>query len=303
MRKIPKFSVLVPTYNRRDKLKLCLEAILAQTFSDFEVIVVDDGGKDKSEEIVRNLKDSRIRYYWQKNSGPLIARGAAADQAVGSWFCFCDSDDFWHPSYLACLENALAQSDIDVVFTDYIVDGETKPRIKQLEQKGYLNDSVSEQLTHNVFRLNNLFFNSLLSIQPIMISAFAISGELYKRIGGIDKNLLVVGSEEAHLTLRAVAFGKSIYISKPLVHLGRGDDNLSSNYLRNLEGGVEVIADLVKNQRFPRDYRFAVLKSLESKRVELAEQYYWRRHLKDSLNVILRNDFQYFKIKKTFLLT
>lgn len=97
---MPKFSAIIPTYNRASFVCRAVESILAQTFTDFELIVVDDGSTDATEQILEPYKD-RIIYIRQNNSGVSAARNRGIDAATGEWLAFLDSDDEWHTDYLA----------------------------------------------------------------------------------------------------------------------------------------------------------------------------------------------------------
>jgi glycosyltransferase involved in cell wall biosynthesis len=101
--KSPFFSVVIPVYNKKDYLRRSVKSVLAQTFADFELIVVDDGSQDGSPKIVRSLKDKRIRLILQKNAGVAAARNRGVAAAKGSYVAFLDADDDWAPGYLAAL--------------------------------------------------------------------------------------------------------------------------------------------------------------------------------------------------------
>lgn len=100
---MPQISVIVPVYNVEKYLHACLDSILAQTFTDFELILVDDGSKDSSGKICDEYakKDSRIRVLHKKNGGAADARNCGIDHAMGEWIMFFDSDD--------CFESHIVQ--------------------------------------------------------------------------------------------------------------------------------------------------------------------------------------------------
>lgn len=91
-----KISVIVPIYNAEKYLKRCIDSILIQTFSDFELILVDDGSSDNSGAICKEFQkiDERIIYLFQNNSGVSIARNNGMKKAQGEWLAFVDSDDW-----------------------------------------------------------------------------------------------------------------------------------------------------------------------------------------------------------------
>ena len=92
----PKVSVIIPTYNRAHLLERSMRSVLAQTFKDFELIVVDDGSSDNTSEVVKKFSDARIRYVKHKiNRGGAAARNTGINLAKGDFIAFQDSDDEW----------------------------------------------------------------------------------------------------------------------------------------------------------------------------------------------------------------
>jgi glycosyltransferase involved in cell wall biosynthesis len=94
-------SVIVPLYNKAAWIDRCLGSILRQSFTDFEVIVVDDGSTDGGERFVAKCGDSRVRLIQQANAGPGAARNRGVLEAVGDIVAMLDADDAWSPEYLA----------------------------------------------------------------------------------------------------------------------------------------------------------------------------------------------------------
>lgn len=109
---MPKISVIVPVYNAENFLRDCIDSILSQTFSDFEIILVNDGSPDNSGKICEEYaaKYDRISVIHQENQGQAAARNHAMAQAKGEWICFVDSDDLIHPQMLEILNQAAEES-------------------------------------------------------------------------------------------------------------------------------------------------------------------------------------------------
>lgn len=94
---MPTVSVIIPTYNRKEYLQEAIDSVLRQSYEDYEVIVVDDGSDDGTDEILNKRYKNRIRYVWQENKGESAARNAAIKISKGKYIAFLDSDDLWHP--------------------------------------------------------------------------------------------------------------------------------------------------------------------------------------------------------------
>jgi len=113
-----RISIIVPIYNAENYLKLCVDSILAQSFTDFELILVDDGSQDKSLTICKHYSetDSRVIVVNQDNGGVSSARNHGLEVAKGDYICFVDADDHVSPSYLEHLVRPALQNDrIDLV--------------------------------------------------------------------------------------------------------------------------------------------------------------------------------------------
>ena len=94
-------SVVIPTYNRAYCIENAIRSVLAQTYSDIEVIVIDDASDDTTRQVVEKIADSRVRYYLrEENRGAAAARNLGVSYARGSYIAFHDSDDLWLPDKL-----------------------------------------------------------------------------------------------------------------------------------------------------------------------------------------------------------
>jgi glycosyltransferase involved in cell wall biosynthesis len=113
---MPKISIIIPVYNVEKYLAECVDSVLAQTFTDFECILIDDGSLDRSPSICDEYaeKDCRIKVIHKKNGGVSSARNAGLDIAQGEWIVFIDSDDWVDERYLECLYGNAVKNDADV---------------------------------------------------------------------------------------------------------------------------------------------------------------------------------------------
>ena len=107
---MPKFSIIIPVYNVAPYLRECLDSVLAQTFTEWEAICVDDGSTDGSGDILNEFadKDARIKVLHQANSGVSVARNCGLENAIGDWIGFVDSDDVVDADWLSCCMEAIA---------------------------------------------------------------------------------------------------------------------------------------------------------------------------------------------------
>lgn len=113
-----KFSIIIPTYNRAVFLPKAIESVLAQTYNDWELIIVDDGSTDNTKDVVAQYSDSRIRYIYQDNAERSAARNNGIARASGDYVCFMDSDNYMKSDRLAKLSAFIAkESNIACYFT------------------------------------------------------------------------------------------------------------------------------------------------------------------------------------------
>ena len=111
----PAISIIIPVYNAENYLRRCIDSVLSQSFTDFELILVDDGSKDKSPQICDEYasQDTRVRVIHKANGGVSAARNDGLDIAKGEYITFIDSDDWVERDYLSTLSN---YRDYDIVF-------------------------------------------------------------------------------------------------------------------------------------------------------------------------------------------
>ena len=121
----PTVSVVIPFYGAR-YLREALESVRAQTFADYEIIVVDDGSPDRAEVNRLGLaEETRIRYLRQENQGPAAARNTALRAARGQFIAFLDSDDTWEPTYLQeQLDGLTRERGLDVIYCNALMMGQ-----------------------------------------------------------------------------------------------------------------------------------------------------------------------------------
>ena len=118
----PRFSIVVPTYNRSASVLDTLQSCFDQSLDNFEVIIVDDGSSDDTREVLANIKDARLVVVHQENAGPAAARNHGMRLARGQYIAFLDSDDRWYPEFLATASTALEEHGEVMLYGQIIVD-------------------------------------------------------------------------------------------------------------------------------------------------------------------------------------
>ena len=121
MKTTPEISVIVPMYNAENYINKCIDSILGQTFTDFELLLIDDGSQDKSAEICKTYldKDERVKLYQKSNGGTSSAKNYGLGVANGKYIGYVDSDDFITSDYLETLHDMIVKNDADIAVGNY----------------------------------------------------------------------------------------------------------------------------------------------------------------------------------------
>ena len=150
-------SIIIPVYNSEKYLPICMEKIINQTLTDFEVILIDDGSTDNSGIICDNYarKDSRITVIHQENSGQAVARNKGILISRGKWIIFIDSDDVISDNYLKTLYNYVYKNNAQIAFCG-IVQGNIFDQgcFKENLNKQYIGNICEDTLTHLINKDN-----------------------------------------------------------------------------------------------------------------------------------------------------
>lgn len=145
---MPFFSIIIPTYNRANLIEKTLQSVLAQSETDFECIVVDDGGEDHTREVVENLGDERFRYHWKENGERGAARNFGTQLARGKWLNFVDSDDYLYPHHLeVARKNAELHAESCLFHLGYDIRMDGKVVREQSHYPPQVNDFIMKEWT------------------------------------------------------------------------------------------------------------------------------------------------------------
>jgi glycosyltransferase involved in cell wall biosynthesis len=214
----PKVSVVIPTHERAYKVQKTIDSALAQTFSDFEIIVIDDGSSDGTGEILAEKYGDRIRYYFQMNQGASVARNRGVQEARGEWIAFLDSDDLWEPEKLEWQFKTLEQLDSQcgACYTDvHLLNYPETRTFFQLAEGNYRHQGPIG-INHEALRL---------LVRPggagmvICLSSLLARAEVIRKSGGFDTKLLY--SQDSEFMFRLATHTQFCYVNRPLVGFDR----------------------------------------------------------------------------------
>lgn len=172
--KNPFFTIIIPTYNRVNFLKIAVESLLAQNFTDYQIIIIDDGSSDKTQALIKKYQDVRIKYYYQNNQGPAAARNLGIKKAKGQYICFLDSDDRFRHDKLAITYKYIEENPEHKVFhTEEI-----------WYRKGKL---LAQKKQHQ--KPSGYIFEKAIKICSISISTAVLKKDIFKYTGLFDPAL------------------------------------------------------------------------------------------------------------------
>lgn len=237
----PSASVIIPTYNSAEFLTQAVQSILDQTYRNFEVIVVDDGSTDGTENFLRPF-DGRIQYLYQENRGPSAARNAGITAAKGEYICFLDADDLWLPRKLQLQVSFMeGHRDVGLIFSDHEEFDSTGIVLESfLAVKSFYTDLISSQPIKEAFR--KLAVENFISTPTVMIRS-----ECFKKTGLFDESLKSV--EDRDLWLRMSAYFKIACLPIVVCRRRLHSFNISGEREHSITGRIKV---LEKNrQSFP----------------------------------------------------
>jgi glycosyltransferase involved in cell wall biosynthesis len=234
---MPRVSVIVPTYDRAELVGETLDSIWAQTFHDYETIVVDDGSTDKTAELLAAF-GNRIACRRIEHAGQGTARNAGLEIARGECIAFLDSDDLWQQDFLEKMIQALDLNPrAGFVFCDYATfDEQGLVRCAGMPPK---------------YKLRGRLFGALLESDFICTGAILIRRGCFERVGGFDPRLPPV--EDWDMWLRLAREYDAGYVDEPLVQIRLGESNASRNPAVVYPLNLQVLAKLRRD--FPDEAR------------------------------------------------
>lgn len=201
----PLVSVIMNCYNSDKYLKEAIDSVIAQTYTNWEIIFWDNQSTDKSAEIVKSYNDERIKYFYAPKHTLLgEARNLAVEKAGGKWTCFLDCDDVWYSNKLEVqLQNI--PNDIGMIYS----------RMEFLIEKSGTQTNMGKSISQNIYpKRKNLptgeIFDKLLFECFIPLPSVLIRSELFHQVGGIDGSLKVAEDYDIFLKIAKISKVKAI---------------------------------------------------------------------------------------------
>ncbi|MEE1035337.1 MAG: glycosyltransferase family 2 protein [Agathobacter sp.] len=218
-----KISVIVPVYNMENYLEKCLNSIVRQTYSDLEIIIIDDGSKDNSSIIYNKFKrqDSRILIIKKSNGGLSDARNFGIINSTGKYICFIDSDDYVEADYIEKMYNAIKKYNADICCCGKIIEKKGKKIYANVNSEFLVNSVDALKLYLQKKEIDNSAWDKLYKRDLFKDVEFPV-GRYYEDIGTIYKlfiasnNIVHIKNPLYHYVIREESISHEKYSEKQL---------------------------------------------------------------------------------------
>jgi len=234
-------SVIMPAYNAEDYIQHAINSVIAQTYHNWELIIIDDGSKDSTAEIIaQNIKqDVRIKSFYQQNGKQGKARNLGIAHSKGFYIAFLDSDDLWMPEKLSVQLEEITTKSVDLVFSDSYIfnDNEIIDRTKRVNTpSGFFSGKVALIILLEINWIPNL---TVLAKKDKLLF-----------VNGLSESLKIANAEDYHLWLKMLIKGCVFYGSDKTLAAYRVHGKSSTSDDRSVgQQTPEVFFDLAK--RYP----------------------------------------------------
>ncbi len=194
-------SVIVPIFNEENYIADTLESIQNQSYSNWELLLIDDGSTDSSRAVVEKyLDDERIRYFYQENQGQGSTRNFGIKKSKGTYLAFLDADDFWNPGKLKIQLRVLSEKSIDLVYS----------KLRLIDSRNtYLNKDLGNGI--GVYKGFRAIFLLAAGSMTIPNSSVIVTKESVIQAGCFDEDESVRNIEDYDLWFRIIFSGGKIY--------------------------------------------------------------------------------------------
>jgi glycosyltransferase involved in cell wall biosynthesis len=263
-----KFSVVIPLYNKEDYILRTIQSVLNQSILDFEVLVIDDGSTDKSVEIVKSIKDKRVRLLRQSNFGVSVARNYGIKEACNNLIAFLDADDYWESEYLFSMSMLITKFPKSIMYSSgYIIHNKTSSYVRNIQNNNTHSYSIVEN--YEYYRIINKW--GMQASSTVIRKTDFINYDNYFPVG-------IQQGEDSWVWDRFSLLGDVATMSDVLVHYS-GDipNQITSNRNNNI-----ICATVYGVNEFRNKYRLSLKKNLWS-------EYYIKSLLISKINLCHRS--------------
>ena len=269
-------SVVVPSYNRRELLRECLRSMQSQTRPPDEIIVVDDGSSDGTQQMVQ-ADFPAVRCVRIDNAGVVVARIAGIAQARHEWIALCDSDDLWQPDYLAT-RMALLRRHPDCLYSfgDFrLYDGARATARTKFDDAppGYW-EAFGRPAGDGAIVAHEPPYAALLRFQPVFPSTVVLHRAFYERMGGFDAQLTRTMSEDFEFTLRCGEHAPVLVDRCAHVLIRKHASNASGDLGSMLVGDIGILRFARAHHRLARQYSRILDDEISHRSRQAAEVYF-----------------------------
>lgn len=304
---MPFFSIVIPLYNKEKYIIHSLESVRSQNFSDYEIIIVNDGSTDRSEELVMAVCDLPIRYFKTENRGVSNARNLGIEKSTGKYIAFLDADDLWYPHFLEEIYNYIRLFPEQKVFSTA---SEFEYHGKRMEARYSLKKTGDYEIVDFLKTAyhKSFIFMPVKRAQILFTSASVFRRDIFAEIGLFDTS--IKSGEDTDMWIRVGLKYKICFIWK-ISALYVYDPHSLSRQVTSLEGKPKYIKYLELEathkdlKRYIDNLRFslAVKSKLlgDSKTFDYYNKYINKRNLPIRKQLILllpANGIQHFMLLK-----
>lgn len=237
-----KVSVIIPAYNKAELTRIAILSVLNQTYNNIEIIVIDDGSLDNTKEIVKNINDSRIKYFYKKNGGACSARNYGIKKSNGKFLAFLDCDDIYFNTKIEKSINALINNiSYKFLYTE----------VKYINQKDHIIGYSKKFKNHP--KSGWIGKKLILGSHNITNSTLVIYKECVDLVGDFDENIFIPADRE-YLIRLSTKF-KALYLNKHLTGYRVGNETIFKNLDLAISEFNYVLnkyknTNIIKNQNF-----------------------------------------------------
>ncbi len=244
----PFISIIIPTFNRAERIQTAIESVLQQTYQNFELIIVDDGSTDNTGEIIKSY-GNQLKCFFQTNQGVSAARNFGIKKSKANYICFLDSDDEWLTNKLEIQVTLIKSNpEVKICYTDEIW---IRNGIRVNPKKG-----------HNKY--SGWIYQRCLPLCIISPSSVMIDAEVFEKVGMFDTQMTVC--EDYDLWLRISHYYPIIFIRKQLIIKNGGhEDQLSHRFWGMDRFRVKAMEKMLQNYNLPSEDKKATIKMLHKK--------------------------------------